>query len=175
MVRARPRRIRLLVFIAAPVIVVLFTFIAMSLQGSFNGAGAVFQPADQVAMILLGVLAALGTLIFARPWVEADADGIRVRNMLGYYDLPWEIVRAVTFNRGSSWVTLDLVDDDVVAVLAVQAADKDYAVRAVRGLRALHEASRRRATASAEPRATAAEPRVTAAEPGAATDPASAQ
>jgi hypothetical protein len=128
-------------WIAAPVIVVLFTLIATSLRGGFNDTGAAFQTADQVAMIALGILAALGSLIFTRPWVEADARGVRVRNLLGFYDLPWEIVRAVRFNRGAPWVTLELADDDVVAVLAVQAADKEHALRAVRGLRALHAAA----------------------------------
>jgi hypothetical protein len=146
-VRARPQRIRLLVWVAAPVIVVVFTLIALGLHGDINETGAVFQRADQVAMILLGVLAAAATLIFTRPSVEADARGIRVRNLLGSYDLPWEVVRSIRFNRGASWVTLDLEDDDVVAVLAVQAADKEYAVRAVRGLRALHAAAHGRAAA----------------------------
>jgi hypothetical protein len=139
-----------MVWIAAPVIVVVFTLVATSLHGTFSDNGAVFQTADQVAMIVLGVLAALGCLIFARPWVEADAKSVRVRNLLGYYDLPWEVVRAVTFRRGAPWVILDLADDDVVAVLAVQAADKEHALRAVRGLRALHEASQRRASAPAD-------------------------
>jgi hypothetical protein len=149
-VRARPQRIRRLVWIAAPAIVVIFTLIALGLHGSINETGAAFQTADQVAMILLGLVAAAATLIFTRPSVEADASGIRVRNLLGSYDLPWEVVRAVKFNRGASWVTLDLEDDDVVAVLAVQAADKDYAVRAVRGLRALHAAAHGRARTSTE-------------------------
>jgi len=149
-VKARPRRIRFLVFATAPVIVVLFALIATSLHGDFNGRGAVFQTADQVAMIGLGLLAAAGSLIFARPWVEADARGVRVQNLLGRYDLPWEVVRAVKFNRGASWVLLDLEDDDVVAVLAVQAADKEYALQAVRGLRALHAAAHGRTPAPAE-------------------------
>jgi hypothetical protein len=140
-VRVRPRRIRIIVWIAAPLILVLFIFIATSLHGTFSDNGAVFRTVDQVAMIVLGVLAALGSLIFARPWVEADARGIRVRNLLGYYDLPWDLVRSVRFNRGAPWVTLELADDDIVAVLAVQAADKEHALRAVRGLRALHAAA----------------------------------
>jgi Bacterial PH domain len=146
LVRARPRRIRVMVLVAAPVIVVVFTLIAIGLQGDYNEKGASFQTIDQVAMILLGVLAAAGSLIFARPWVEADAHGVRVRNLLGFYDLPWEVVRAVTFGRGAPWVILELDDDDRVAVLAVQAADKEYAVRAARGLRALHAAAQARTT-----------------------------
>jgi hypothetical protein len=46
----------------------------------------------------------------------------------------------VTFGRGAPWLTLDLHDDDVLNVMAVQAADKERAVRAARGIRALHAA-----------------------------------
>ena len=48
--------------------------------------------------------------------------------MIGGYDLPWEVVRGIRFERGNPWVTLELEDDDVVAVMAVQAADKEHAV-----------------------------------------------
>lgn len=136
--RVRPRRIRIMVWIAAPVVVVLFTLIAFSLSGSYNETGASFQTPDQVAMILLGVLVAAGSLLLARPSLEADDDGVRVRNLFGTIDVPWALVRAVRFNRGAPWVTLDLQDDDVVSVLAIQAADKEHAVRAVRALRDLH-------------------------------------
>jgi len=136
--RVRPRRIRIMVWIAAPVIVILFTLIAFSLHGSFNETGAAFQTPDQVAMILLGVLAAAGSLLLARPSLEADESGVRVRNLVGSIELPWAVIRGVRFNRGSPWVALDLHDDDVVSVLAIQAADKEHAVRAVRELRAMH-------------------------------------
>jgi hypothetical protein len=111
--------------------------LATGLHGSTGDGPGYFQRGDQVAMIGLGVLAALGVLLFARPRVEADATGIRVRNVIGSYELPWQVVRGITFGRGAPWVTLDLHDDDTVAVMAIQATDKDYAVRAVRGLRAL--------------------------------------
>ena len=139
---ARPRRIRLLAFIAAPVIVVVFVALAVTLDGRLNAEGGSFETSDHVAMIGLGVLAALGALVFTRPRVIAGPQGIQVRNLLGSYDLSWQVVRAVRFNRGSSWVTLDLEDDEVVSVLAVQAADKQYAVDVVRRLRALHAAAR---------------------------------
>jgi hypothetical protein len=139
---ARPRRIRLLACIAAPLIVVVFTVIATTLHGRLNAEGGTFETGDQAAMIGLGVLAALGALVFTRPRVIAGPQGIQVRNLLGSYELSWQVVRAVRFNRGSSWVTLDLEDDDVLSVLAVQAADKEYAVDVVRRLRALHAAAR---------------------------------
>ena len=51
-------------------------------------------------------------------------------------------MRAVSFARTSSWATLQLENDDEVAVLAVQAVDKERAVQAVDALRALHAAKR---------------------------------
>ena len=98
------------------------------------------------AAVGASALIAAGVLALARPRVVADARHIVIRNVIGGYDLPWEVVRAVRFDHGSPWVTHDLQDDEVVAVMAVQATDKQRALRAVRGLRALLAASRTPAT-----------------------------
>ena len=90
-------------------------------------------------MVILGLLIAAGILAVARPRVEADDWGVRVKNIVGGYRLPWGIVRAVRFDDGAAWASLELADDDTVPVMAIQAADKEYAVDAVRGLRALLE------------------------------------
>lgn len=140
-VLARPRRARVIAYVLAAVVVVVFTLIAMGLHGKTGDGPGYFQRGDQAAMIGLGICAALGILMMTRPRVEADETGVRVRNIIGSYDLPWDAVRAVTFGRGAPWLTLDLHDDERVAVMAVQMADKDYAVKAARGLRALHTAS----------------------------------
>jgi hypothetical protein len=141
-VRARPRKARLVCWIAAAAVVVVFSLVATGLRGSTGEGKGVFEAGDQLAMVGLGFLGALGILLFTRPRVEADVHRVRVRNVIGSYDLPWEVVREIKFNRGAPWVTLDLQDDDVVAVMAVQATDKEYAVTAVRGLRALLAANR---------------------------------
>jgi hypothetical protein len=111
----------------------------------------VFQRGDQLAMIGLGVLTAAGILMFARPRVVADEHTVRIRNVVGGYDLPWEVVRAVRFDRGSAWASLELSDDELVGVMAVQAGDKEYAVEAVRVLRALLDANRSAHAATAQP------------------------
>ena len=138
----RPRRIRWVAGIAAVAVVVLFTAVSFGLHGSagFENSGQ-FRRGDQAAMIGLGVLIALGILAFTRPRVSADADGIKIRNVVGGYELPWSVVRAVRFDRHSPWATLDLYDDDQVSLHALQAADKEYAVDGVRKLRALHKAA----------------------------------
>jgi hypothetical protein len=51
-------------------------------------------------------------------------------------------VRAVRFERKSAWASLLLENGDEISLLAVQAVDKEYAVRAVEGLRTLRAAAR---------------------------------
>jgi hypothetical protein len=135
-VRARPVRLRRVAIVMAVVVVVLFSVIA-ALLGHTSSEGVVFGPGDQVAMVVLGLLIAGGVLLVARPAVAADLGGLHVRNILSTKDVPWEIVRAVSFPDGSPWVQLELADDDRIAVLAIQASDGPRAVTAVRALRDL--------------------------------------
>jgi len=141
-VEFRPQKIRWVAGLTAAGVVVLFTAISFGLHGSagFDNSGR-FERGDQTAMIGLGILIALGILAFCRPRVIADAEHIRIRNVIGGYDLPWSVVRAVRFDRNSPWAQLDLHDDEQVSIHALQAADKDYAVEGVRTLRALHSAA----------------------------------
>jgi hypothetical protein len=120
----------------AVVVVVMFALIA-ALLGHTSSEGVVFGPGDQVAMVVLGLLIAAGVLLLARPTVVADLHGLRVQNIFSTKDVPWEIVRAVSFPDGSPWAVLELADDDRISVLAVQASDGPRAIEAVRGLRAL--------------------------------------
>ncbi|GIM97667.1 hypothetical protein Ato02nite_094600 [Paractinoplanes toevensis] len=138
----RPQKIRWVAGGLAAGVVVLFTAISFGLSGStgFENSGQ-FERGDQTAMIGLGILIALGILAFCRPRVIADAESIHIRNVVGGYDLPWSVVRAVRFDRNSPWAQLELHDDEQVSIHALQAADKDYAVEGVRALRALHQAS----------------------------------
>jgi len=140
-VEFRPKRIRWVAGIAAASVVILFTALSFGLHGSTGDNYGSFQRGDQSAMIGLGILAAAGILVFTRPRVWADAEHVRVRNVVGNFDLPWSAVRAVRFDRNSAWAMLELHDDDTVPVHALQATDKDYAVEGVRSLRALHSAA----------------------------------
>lgn len=135
--RCRPRRVRLVAWAAAAVVVVFFTLLATALN-----SGQVFQRGDQVAMIGLGIAFAGGILTFARPLVVADEQGIRIRNVIGGYELPWPVVRAVRFDPGAACASLELEDDDIVSVMAIQRVDKQHAVEAVQVLRGLLAARR---------------------------------
>lgn len=131
-------------WVLAPVMVAFFAVLGALLRGPVGSAptAGTFRGGDQIAMVVLGFLAAGAILLFARPRVVADARGIEVRNVIGTHKIPWSVVRGIVFERGNPWVSLDLEDDDTLAVMAVQATDRDHAVAGVRALRALHAAHR---------------------------------
>ena len=136
----RPRKVLILAWVGAVVVVVLFAVIALLLRNA--PTGVYFRLADQVAMVILGLLIAGGVLLLARPRVRADADGIEVRNILVTRHLPWEVVERVAFPDAASWARLDLPDDEYLPVMAIQAVDGARAVEAIRKVRALHAAAR---------------------------------
>jgi hypothetical protein len=138
---ARPHKVLISAWIGAVVTVALFTVIGVVLRNS--ATGVYFRFADQVAVVLLGLLIAAGVLLLARPRVRADADGIEVRNILTTRRYEWRDVVRVAFPEGASWARLDLPDDEYVAVLAIQAVDGQRAVEAIRRVRALHAAAHR--------------------------------
>ena len=140
-VSAVPRRWRLLCATAAVVVAAVLTYVGVTLQENVTGV-ATFTTADQVAVVGLGLVLGAGLLALGRPRVDADATGVRVRNLFGEREVPWAAVRAVRFDRRFRWATLLLTNDDEFAVLAIQGADGDRAVEAVEGLRALLAANR---------------------------------
>jgi hypothetical protein len=139
-VSAVPRRMRLACAVAAAVVVAVMVVAAMALSSS-DGV-VTYRTSDQYGMAGLGLILGAGVLLLGRSRVDADAAGVRIRNIAMKHDLPWQAVRAVRFDRKSAWATLLLENDDEVSMLAVQAVDKQRAVRAVEGLRALHAAAR---------------------------------
>ena len=60
-----------------------------------------------------------------------------VRNLFGYRLFPWSEVVGVSFHPGARWARLDLPDDEYIAVMAIQAVDKDRAVESMDRLRAV--------------------------------------
>ena len=124
----------------ATLVMVVFVVVAIALGRSPGEAQ--FRLADQVAMVMLGGLVAGAVLAFTRARVVADAHGVRIRNVLGDKLIPWQVVREVRMDDGASWASLELQDDDTVALLAVQSNDGDRAVEAVLALRALLRSSR---------------------------------
>ncbi len=140
-VEVRPRQLTLVCRLVAGLVVVVFGVLAVLLPRGAAG-GQSFGLGDQIAFFLVGLLLAGGVLVFTRARVRGDAAGVRVRNALGERFFPWEVVVAVRLEDGAPWAQLELHDDETVAILALQAGDKAYAVDGVLGLRRLLNASR---------------------------------
>ena len=132
---------RLALALAGVVVVAVMVVVAAGLKETTNTV-VTYRTSDQFAIVGLGLVIAAGLVFLGRSRVDADAAGVRVRNVVVHHELPWQAVRAVRFERKSAWASLLLENGDEVSLLAVQAVDKEHAVRAVEGLRALRTAAR---------------------------------
>ena len=120
---------------AAFVIVALHVTVGLLLK--VRSSGVIFQTADQVAIALLGVVIGGVVLLFARPRLRVGAQGLDVRNLLGYKLIPWPDVVDVSFPLGARWARVDLPGDEYIPLMAIQAVDKERAVVAMDEVRDL--------------------------------------
>ena len=86
-VSAVPRRLRLMTAVMAGVLVVAMTVVAVLLKSSTTGVVS-FHTSDQVAMVGLGLAQGAGVLLVGRSRVDADAEGLRVRNVVISHEVP---------------------------------------------------------------------------------------
>lgn len=102
-----------------------------------QSSGVLFRTADQIAIAGLGLVIAGAVLMLALPRLRVGSAGISVRNLLSYRLIPWPDVVGVSFPHGARWARVDLLGDEYVPLMAIQAVDKDRAVAAMDTLRAL--------------------------------------
>ncbi|MER6988181.1 PH domain-containing protein [Saccharopolyspora hirsuta] len=119
----------------AVLFVVVFAVVGTLLTNS--PTGVIFSVSDQIAMAMIGVLLAAGVMLLTRPRLRADAEGLEVRNIIGTHRYSWPLVQAVSFPDGSAWARLELPEDEYVPIMAIQAADGEQAIKAMRDLREL--------------------------------------
>jgi hypothetical protein len=131
----RPRKIRFVSAALAVAFVAVFTVVAFLLRSEWTGA--YFQVSDQVAMVGIGIMLAVGVLLFSRSRVRADSEGIEIRNLLGTKRFEWDQVEHVSFPDGASYARLELPDDEYVTIMAIPAVDGERSVVAMRELRRL--------------------------------------
>lgn len=134
-VELRPHLTPLFAYAAAFLIAAAHIVVGLLLK--IKSSGVVFQTADQVAMVLLGLVIAGVVLLFARPRLRVGPSGLSVRNLLGDRLIQWSDTVGVSFPAGSRWARIDLPDDEYVPVMAIQAVDKDRAVEAMDTVRSL--------------------------------------
>lgn len=131
----RPRRMRIGLWSAAILIVAIHVVVSFLL--TIRASGVIFRTYDRVAVVVLGVIVACSMLLWTRARVRAGASGVSVCNGLGDRLVPWSQVLGVTFPPGKRWARLELPEDEYIPLVAIQSADKEAAVAAMRTLREL--------------------------------------
>lgn len=123
------------VWIVATLIVTIHFVVSLLL--TIRASGVIFRTYDRVAVVVLGLIVAGSLLLLTRARVRAGESGVSVRNALGDRLIPWSQVVGVSFPPGKRWARLELPDDEYIPLVAIQSADKEHAVEAMRELRAL--------------------------------------
>lgn len=131
----RPHRTPIFAYGAA--VLIAGVHIAVGLLLKVKSTGVVFQTADQVAFVVLGLIIAGVVLLLTRPRLRIGSAGVSVRNLLGDKLIEWPDVVDVSFPVGHRWARVDLPDDEYIPVMAIQAIDKDRAVKAMDEVRDL--------------------------------------
>jgi Bacterial PH domain len=131
----RPHRTRTIIYTVAAVLAGSMTAIAATLP---SDGGEPWPLPDRIAFACIGFAGALVLMILARPKAVADAEGLKVVNMLRTRRLVWAQIVTVNLRSGDPWVLLDLDDGTTLSVMGIQPADGLNAARtAVAELRAL--------------------------------------
>jgi hypothetical protein len=99
-------------------------------------------PGDQLGLVALGVAIAGFLLRYATIRAVPDGEGLTVRNLVVTRRVAWADVVEVRFPDGAPWVSLDLTDDDELAVMAIQRADGAVGRAEARRLAGLVDRSR---------------------------------
>jgi len=135
-VTARPIRSSRIAYACAAV--VLITFLTTALVMKSENAGAYFGDKDQIGTAVVGVILAGLCLMPTRPRMVADAESVRLRSFLGgWRTIPWDLVVRVDFPSKLRFARLVLPGEETLAIYAIQRLDREHAVTAMRGLRAL--------------------------------------
>ncbi|MDT0343751.1 PH domain-containing protein [Streptomyces litchfieldiae] len=104
-----------------------------------SGAAA-WRPGERIAVATSGLIVWAVLALLSRPRVTADRDGLTVVNLTTTRRLAWAEIVRVTLRPGDPWVTLDLADGTVLAVMAIQpGVSRRRAMADARALRALAE------------------------------------
>ena len=102
--------------------VLVFTAGALSLprvDPLVGGWGAL----DRLMLISGGVAVAAFLWRFASIRAVPSKQGLVIRNLVTTRTLEWAQIIRVQFGGGAPWVSVDLDDTDIVAVMAIQKAD----------------------------------------------------
>jgi hypothetical protein len=81
---------------------------------------------DRLLLMSCGVAVAALLWRFASIRAVPSTKGLVIRNLITTRSLEWAQIIRVQFGGGAPWVSLDLDDTDIVAVMAIQKADGGF-------------------------------------------------
>ncbi len=121
----RPRRGRRVALTMAVLSLLIFTGGALSLPlvDPLNGGWSVL---DRLLLALCGVAVAALLWRFASIRAVPSTQGLVIRNLIITRKIEWAQIVRVQFGGGAPWVSVDLDDTDIVAVMAIQKADAAF-------------------------------------------------
>jgi hypothetical protein len=137
LLQVRPRKITILASIATALVVGSMVVIGVLLRNA--NLGVAFRVSDQLGLIGIGLILGAVIMTAARPRLRVDRNGLWVRNVLGDVFTPWALVTRIAYPAGSPWAQLQMPDDEVRSVMAIQAMDRGRAVRALERVRELQK------------------------------------
>lgn len=143
---ARPRRVRIIAIVSSLALCILAAIGWLLLPAEVR---ALFPLSHRLG--LLGILAfpIAVMAVLASSYVRADSSGLRIRNALRVYAMPWERVHKIILRPGDPWAQLLLkpadgrpfeadLDADKRQLMGIQTVDGPLAVAAVNELRVRH-------------------------------------
>ena len=143
---ARPRRVRMIAIVSSLALCILAAIGWLLLPAEVR---ALFPLSHRLG--LLGILAfpIVVMAVLASSYVRADGSGLRIRNALRVYAMPWERVHKIILRPGDPWAQLLLkpadgrpfeadLDAEKRQLMGIQTVDGPLAAAAVKELRVRH-------------------------------------
>jgi hypothetical protein len=123
---ARPHRMSIYAASAAALLFVCHIGMGLVVGGD---TGAYFRTADQLAIMLIGVVLAGLCLMVLRARLFVSPDGVMVRGAFATREFAWSDVRGISFRTDKSVMSrLDLPDHEYMPMLAINSWDKERAI-----------------------------------------------
>jgi PH (Pleckstrin Homology) domain-containing protein len=140
---AAPRRLRLIIAVFGGAVLLLAAFGWLALPASIR---VLFTLSQRLTLLIIvgSIVLVLG--VIASSSVRADATGLRLRNGLRTYVIPWSRVHKILLRRGDPWAFVLLRPDDgrpfeadldadkrmLMGILATEGAAAQHAVDELR-------------------------------------------